>query len=1179
MSHANTYPYIGVLDGDCHPKLYLSHGCYNFTSDVDKNSAWYDCYIYLIDNGYADSTVISDNKYDITYINLKGLSLYTGDGIIPYIKLCSTQQIKFNMNSDTYYVIADCSVLSNQGSDSDVTVFELYGNDVLALIFNGTVNINVYHQYITCSSLDNTVLQNTSNVYINYYYNEYDFSQGSHYLEYLNGIILKSPCSDGNYTFDNTGQSLTIYVNDDIETKISNSTFGYDLTLINNGCHYLTMEACQFNITDDEQVKLLGTGKYKFTCSCLFNIRNNICAPVKMCGTCSLYYYSISYDTCGGYTYEFVIKSDTTGGSTIKFDENTFSPQQVAVYWCTLDQIDSNTPFQSGCHKYFATNYKPSDTFDLVHNQCGYKYNGNVVTTKTIVVASGIENNDAVTLVGTINASSYSNFDGNDYSGKLTTLFSDSNIYSNEYYGALDGSQTQNDTVASDNTKATFTIDFSTDYSIYLGNANLNLSYVPDDSSYGTPPQFNYSITDNNNAPTLTTTTTDITINNRCNVVRQIHMSLDHGFGLPLYLFPYLGNDMSILDAASLFEYAEQDNGCTYLSYSDYLSADQCHIQYVNPGSTCIIMKIKYDFSLHVAYLGGDNFRVDLETLADHSVNYTFESNDISTENQLDFSYPIVSSSDEPDDLSHHGSDNVYDISDYGATGTFNITEVSYSKVYYIGMLSNTQNGNAHTLLITGLGDQISDGGSFTYAYSSYGTYDSGVSLTDNEDGTATLVIPATNYNLYGVTIEVTTSNSLNTYYFGDGNEQFYFNVIDQTNLLGPLYTSITPSYTYIETDFIFPTAIGISLDGDTYYTSGSRDFSFNKGDAFTFYVQTAGKVRDSTELICAFDISRSDNSEIISCSDDGSDISSFNVRVCSGNTTGEKVLYSIENNLISGPAYFTITLNNITDSNSVTYSPILTVDNIILTDNSRNHVVSFESGLGTESNTQTYSQNSNDVQQPSSFTSGTPTSLGAKTADLAANIYVQFNSIPYDITTQEYYTVVVHYLAQGKVNTGDSWTNLSSDGDYTIYTNTNFDTTTDELVTVNSDNYSSGSNTKYFVLSDSSPYKYIQLLYYATNTCNHRISSNCDYYNLPTCGSPSVIATYDYSVAESGTLSCRILSLGNWQFRSDPAGNLLISYLGSTTSENFTTREYKIMAVTQNDTNNTPSYIWNGNA
>ena len=293
ITHTGTWPYFGNLDGDTLPNVYLSHACYNFDSGEDRNIAFYDANLYLVDNGFVNDAVVTGNKYDIHNINLQQLNLFAQDNIIPYVKLCSTQKINFNMTSSSYYIIANCSMLSNSGSESD-TIFELYGNDSQALNFYGTVNINVYHSKITCATLDGNVITNQDNAYINYYYDTYNFSCVSHWLEYTNGIILKSPCSDGTYTFNNVNDDLTIYVNDDIDPKITESTFCHYLTLSNASSHSLKLENCIFNIHNDSQIRLLNTGRYNFICSCLFNIRTNVCSPVHMCGCCSLSYTSVS---------------------------------------------------------------------------------------------------------------------------------------------------------------------------------------------------------------------------------------------------------------------------------------------------------------------------------------------------------------------------------------------------------------------------------------------------------------------------------------------------------------------------------------------------------------------------------------------------------------------------------------------------------------------------------------------------------------------------------------------------------------------------------------------------------------------------------------------------------------------------------------------------------------------
>ena len=834
----------------------------------------------------------------------------------------------------------------------------------------------------------------------------------------------------------------------------------------------------------------------------------------------------------------------------------------LAVYWPTLASTTNANPFISSypsCYVAYDYDYTQC-SYEIMHNTSNYhNHRDGNITTKNITFASGNVNTTASNIVVTIIPMSLVfPVPNNDYGSSLETVFT-SDVWSNEYYGALDGSNTANIGVTSTTRKQTATINFSTNPNVYVGNSSFIVTLTADNADFGVIETLPYAINDCVSYPVLSTCPTTIYVYEDNSTNPRIRFSVNTPFALPLYVYATTdsSNDGLYVAAAQLLTYRDYADCGTYLSYADYIntSTNTGHVQVWNAGACRVYEHVHYGENSQYYQTGAQTdfqFYV-LPTGSDYAPVFTSDLISIVNET-TDYLYPLVSLDSNGISSGYSDSTTLYDSGD-AQTGTYNVGStptVSYTLTYYVQMLTVTTSGD-HNLLITGTTS------GFTYAFS-------GTGITDNGNGTANLVYTGTDTGLKAITMTVTTSNSLGMYNFGANNsEDIQFTVVDQAYLEG--YSGPLSGQTQtVDTFFNFPIVVSLSVDDTNFYTSGTINKSFNKGNTYYIYLSSCGTVTDDLFYTITLSYGTVDINYVSSTYD--ASISGYQTPVSnpsyivgcirSGNSVSNIKLEFPQDHIISGSDAGVYTFSP--DAILVGGTPVTLssqVSQIYFNDSSSVHQLTFNYGVGGEIGTSSITirgvDGSNDdvtIQRPNYYTSPSITRNYPTNVDLFINLGVQTNSIPYNIMNGSYDNVVINYNFYGSNTSIDDFTTQLTPGSTIfVYNNSSYiGTNAINSMLINSYNYN-GNNTLYIV-QGSTQYAYIMIKYYASTTGAGNLTSCYDYYHLPTSSSPVLIAVYDFSAAQTGTIGARYVSIGNYRFASDGVGDALITFLGNVQSD-----------------------------
>lgn len=1143
IRNGGTWPYSGDLESPANAQIFLFQGpSYDFSttpSDLITNDGtipWFLSTIYPVNS-------TSDGTYHISHIDSAGLTFANYGAVVPTLYLCSSYPVTFDITSGNSMNIAGGSMLSNQNqTTSPVIIMGSLGT----LHFDCTVTLNVYGTS-ALSLAEGSNYTGGSMVIINYYANTYDFSVNDRSLEYSNhdgGIHLKS--SD-NYTFSGATSLLNFLVSGNIHPTITGSTFTNGLTINTTSCETTTITTSSYTFNNQSGILIIGTGHV-----CADHIDfylNDITAIYYLIavgtddnnGSATLDIRCSTISGSGDYTYGFYL---FTSG-IVNTHDVTLNATDYNVLWPSLANTTSDAPYISA-NNYVALSFDPTTTVAISHSTDAYTINDSTISSYTFAFASGNVNSDASNVAVTIIPESYQNAttSSDTYSGidgALTELFT-SDVFSSKYFGALMcGNQSYTYSGLSNSVrKGVATLQFASDPNIYLGNASFQLTFIPSDESFGPNFYAPYTITDTVSLPCFHECPSYIDVMSGQISNNTATFTLSRGLALPVYIYPTSSAD-------SLFTYRKNSNHCDYLSYTDYYAAyadNLAYVQYIPINTTSVTFYMKF-VAVNEIYDSGATLNFTFHPLANRDDNTLFTISDISIDNNSSaYTYPLISTDGESAILSRSVDIEADSDGTFNKNSSYDASNISYTighdNTLYVKSPYNTFDDTTdHILLITGLTDGL------TY------TYPTAPGMTDNNDGTATMVFTGNSTSFNAFLINVHTTANLSDYTFGS-TITASFSIIDTTALqtYGDASGTNDVSGTTISFDFNIPQIVMVGIgnlcdsgsDFANMHDGGDLNGNFSKGGDVTITIMTVGSVNQT--LVFPFDVNSNLNSDLMAYSPNP-----FNLCFSSGHRHYRALSFTQDNRISGNGAYYTLTPGTVTlNGDNIDVS---TITQIELDDNSNNHEMTFAIGLGNELGISSFTDTSTDTTQtPASYSESDILAVQPISQELYMVVGVNTNSIPYltNSDTSAYNTIRVNYYITGASTTDASGTPLTIGTDIFVYDNINGTGSGNISYVLINDSTWNSDNTLYIAQGDIG-YNFINIYYYLSDACDSTASMNShnDYHYLHNLIVNKVkIVQYDFTQATSGTTSSRYVSIGDWILQSNNVGDLIFKYNGT---------------------------------
>lgn len=442
-------------------------------------------------------------------------------------------------------------------------------------------------------------------------------------------------------------------------------------------------------------------------------------------------------------------------------------------------------------------------------------------------------------------------------------------------------------------------------------------------------------------------------------------------------------------------------------------------------------------------------------------------------------------------------------------------------------------------------------------------------------------IVRDVDFNIVSPTVGI----NRDTYNSPDGSNVRYISVNERYNFVRVAYyatdydsnSTINDEcdYYYLPSDaedavniaeFNYSNKFSVEVDSEGSNDGGTYTTSRTKGSSVTIHVGTYGICLENTDVV--FDISTTTAAFTI-----GNTESIIRVTIAEGESTGsaEFTIYNNREYIAGSTEYIRLTPAHIENGTNST-PDFTTLDYIQINDDTDTYIeLNFEGSLGLGDTQRTTTVTASDYGQvPDNFVLSSEVSpIESISADVGGCINVRFNNIPYVLSSTDnvnsvetlgnsHFQFYVGYVAYGGETLNGQFVRLTLGTDYTI-NSYNSDTKTftaleEPTVQINGNTYDSsdGQNKLYFILSKNTTYKIMKVAYYISDRSNQ-------YVNTPSSSDPTIIAIFDYTNAPTGIVETRIFNLGNWQIRSDAAGNLLFEFLGSAPNDNFVNRVYQL--------------------
>lgn len=1183
MSHADTYPYTGSFDSiQSGAKINLSPGTYDFDITDSDNASWYTLPIFPVNS----------DSYVITSINNSGLVIANNDPeIIPQMELTSTYQITIDVGEGAEIDLHD-GTLSNSGA-SNFTVLSLPGDGNVQ--FSGSPVFNVYGT----GTINEQGSSHSGNdvVTVNYYANTYDFSIKDRSLEYDHGINLKSSSV---YIFDNTGSRLVTYVADAVAAQIEDCTFNNGLTVNTSSSQTVLLADLVINLSETgDALRLLGSGSIGMTGGTI-DVPGSGDSTSQLIevgsedtnGSLDVTFATVTIQKHAAASFTYGMKIYTTG--TVNTGDLDFSDAaNTPIYWPTLANTVSDAPYVSSVG-HVAVSYDPESPVQLQHGDLGFYQDENLITSLQFTVASGAASDNVTSKIfANLNVTSYGNFADSDYAGDdITAIFTPDSVYAGTYFGGLVTSSVGHKTkeytgVTTSVRKRTVTVNFADAENMYVGNMTVEVELEPQavggassEADYGVIPVPSYSIAEDVDAPELTITPDEEgSIEVHVNVSSQapVYVDLSRTFALPVYIFPILntdGDNAALNNAATYLmyqAYSVGDDSSSFIPYATYIDPDNNAglVQHLEAGVSQQQFILAFRANTGIYYPGAATaLQLHLhDAHTDEPLYTSTRINIVNTEDNL--LCPLISLNGEYV-LSVRNTTTIYgrDPDDDDEEGVFS-KQSNYSGSYitydlscFVMMPVYTFDDTSHVITITGTQSDLA------YEFS-------GDTVTDNGDGTATMVFGGNDLSYHPLNINVTTNHVPSHYPFANVQE-LPITLTDQKDLKKIDGTAISPDTQSATSWYNFPPVVLIGCNGD----SSFADLYYQDDPSFTFHKDTVSDI--TAVLVGSIDGSVNTSFEfplniyINNGSDDSGELMGYTIDSSGSNPnpvyftygTGEysltKTMSFTQDNRISGDnAYYYMTVGTGTLNTSVSGEETRTifpdtVNSTTLHDVSRDHTIHVYLGFGSSTAAdETYINSGTTSQEPSSYTVDDDTKPDRQptTKELGMNIGIGPSSIPYIVNDPAvpYTGFRMNFIFKGQDVDG-SLVTLTPGTNIFVYDNPDYEGSYDlsgiyiDASLYNeswneSDNWVSTSNNTLYLVQGIVEYDYIRVYYYVSD-----MDSNCDYSGLPT--DPVSLATFDFTEAPSGSISARFISIGNWQIRSNQEGHFIIRNLGTYTDQ-----------------------------
>lgn len=1193
MSASDTYPYSGTFASDSqqYGTIYLgngSGGSYNMS-----NSSWYGMNsVILTDNG---GSYILNN---ITTGHGSNMEL-TGNSGSSNLQLNSSAGVTLIANSGYTYNLNTSDVAS--GTQDGAII--LSGNGGTVDIGSTTSTFTAQHgKAIVFDTTDGDVTLTYSTDPILRYQADlsaYNFGAANtiHTMEYDVGIYLYDPLNAYNFTFNGFDASIMITGDSTLAATpiITGSTFNHGVDLHTLSSSQITVSGSDFYYTQPETVILMsGAG------TVYLNPTNNLHHECESLDRFFQVGYTEGGDSCTlisrdalniineeGYSWDYGVTAYTTGN--INLGPIVFRTDPAAshttVRWYNLYE-GSGQPFLSN-QRYIAYSYDPVSTVGFERYESYFELNGNNLSSYPFAICSGdpsLNGDSAPQLTTTLRVVS-SDLITSDDRATLNEVFND---WTDNYYGAFDGSDVQNNTgVINGNALISYTLDLNA-AALYLGGLTVDTSFVESDFSnnghnrYGVTPiaPFVYSINDHVNIPNLTVTDyededeeTNYYVPLSTGNIARILYTLDTGCVLPVYIMPYTGtvNDSVTVDdiryagyvtTREYIEYQSRANDEVYLSYDEYINAgaNSGTVQYIDAGDTAknfMITSISGEeyFSYAVLPFYGYFCRDPTQTtvyLASNSARTEPSSYShilvIHNEEVGQYPYPMISDTGSgfytTDSVTLNTNEDGSQVGTFTKNSVYNSSTVGYTYDFWFKATVDTSGGGDHIYQLAGNTDN------FSYTFS---TTDPSVNLTDHSDSTATVRVHGRDEDGHRIGVSIVTNNGMSAY---DFNEALIPSIeMTETAELFTLGTLTEDGVVTVNTNVTLPPVILVGfgdLDDNALNSmeySGAISHNYNRESDPSQYltVKTVGSIADGEELNFRIGFSSSDAAMA-----DAVDSNSASQTITMTSDDGHSKTYEFDvsqlsetDKILNDGMTFTVT----PDDENTTYNGITLNGNgagqaayqlitisaaefVLATDDFRN--IQFAYSVGPyETIPDSSINNYSDPDDATDWTVASSVNIYPTSRIYDIGFNVNLNSSPYYRTDATNATVYVDL----SFNDGSGHGLTIGEGGFNVYSDASFATLSDDTLELNNSNWSGGLNF-YINAPDCSiagvTPQTINVLYKvrATDTDYSDMDSNWH-----------LLCVVDYSGLPTGEVAALKFNLGNWVIQSDANGNLLFQY------------------------------------
>lgn len=1157
IKDSHCFPWLGNLtNSNCHTQITPVYGVSYAPSVSDPESpgeqfaSWYGPKILCKNDSGSPVT------YTFGSLNQAGINIWLDAEMIT---LSGSSIYRVKIHSDYNYSLASWS-FGNSGDNCHSTL-QISGLGNVGIGEN--VSFNVYgHGSITYSGVGSASVTRNSDPTMNYYHNSYDMENYYSNLEFAVSIHLKD---DGDYTFTNVSADFTIRSANTVTANVIINNVEHQLNLHNNSSNLLTFTGSTFDVRSYYGLLAAGSGPILVTGdSVVFNTYSNSTATEQIIfaegtGNLTLDAGNVIFNIMD-YFPAFIIRSQKTGNAIINTADADMSlASHTPVYWESLPVCTAINPYVSTHNlKFAAYSWDPFTSISYTHNEgCAHS------TSTTFALCGGNSSSTATYVDVSFHFDSYT-ANGHTYTQNLSDLIT-SDTTANDYIGSVEDHESSHryDVSSSRFIKITFNIQDTG--CTYVGNLSAAIYIEPENDTFGSFSGYRYSITDNVCFPEMTFCPTSITASNNSDSSQWLNFHLSKGFAFKWYIYPTLDTEDDTNGhygvMSNILQYREKSD-CTWVTYADYInySTNSDVVAYFDVNSRCTRLKVKIPASTGEYFTDGLAGIFSGYFTRRHSEHYLAQSNELTINfdpSGSNYPYPILSLSASEITTDYSSNETIHP-SDSGQLATinigdsYNLTTLSYQFTMYFRTFIHTHSGN-HSLTFTG--DEC-----YT---STISTDDGDLTITDN-----VITYSGTDTDSHKLIVNCTKNQALGAGGYTFGQELLYtFTLAETTSLSSPTGAIAGPftvtGNTYFSIPQTFLVALGCVQSSTVVSLSSSTLCEhYDKGDNLPFTLFSVGDVAD--DVTFCYNVAATIQYGSISLMPyTGTGVmvgsSQNNATICSGHHRAEMNMNIVENFLITGRSHYTLSDAIITlDGDDI--SGDCTYPTITLRDNSKNHIVSFYSGFGSNLATnQTDLTSDCESQVPSAYAI-TPIQPAANAANLLMNIKVQTNSIPYWRCTGNHAGFRVHFKYVGNNTAPD-------DGDHNVDLCPG-----DEIYVYNNQNLTGSNNIRYVVVDDdtwnegvtlyiqqgSTAYKYITLKYYVTKSGNNDVlNSDIDYSGLTTVDNLVNIITYDYSAAPLEEANYRSLNLGAWRFTVGALGELNIRYIGAesgqSTNLNFT--------------------------